>query len=34
MQVITDTMSRRPRLNLQANYFADSYKAELECLDN
>ena len=34
MQVVTDIMSRRPRLNLQANYFTDSYAAEFECLDN
>ena len=34
MQIITDIMSRRPRLNLQANYFVDSYKAEFQCLDN
>ena len=34
MQVLTDLMSRRPRLNLQANYFKDSYSAEFECLDN
>lgn len=34
MQVVTDIMSRRPRLNLQANYFRDSYVAEFECLDN
>jgi len=34
MQVVTDIMSRRPRLNLQANYFKDSYVAEFECLDN
>ena len=27
-------MARRPRLNLQANYFKDSYEAEFECLDN
>ena len=34
MQIITDQMARRPRLNLQANYFMDSYQAEYECLDN
>ena len=33
MQVITDLMARRPRLNLQANYFEDAYEAELLCLD-
>jgi hypothetical protein len=33
MQIITDIMSRRPRLNLTANYFKDSYKAESACLD-
>jgi hypothetical protein len=29
MQIITDTMSQRPRLNLQANYFTDAYDAEI-----
>jgi hypothetical protein len=29
MQVITDVMARRPRLNLQANYFIDAYDAEI-----
>ena len=33
MQVITDIMGRRPRLNMQASYFKDSYEAELRCLD-
>jgi hypothetical protein len=33
MQVVTDIMARRPRLNLSANYFRDSYKAEYSCLD-
>ena len=32
MQVITDLMSRRPRLNLNANYFVDAYDAEIQCL--
>ena len=27
-------MARRPRLNLQANYFKDAYAAEFLCLDN
>lgn len=26
-------MARRPRLNLFANYFTDSYTAEFSCLD-
>ena len=34
MQVITDLVARRPRLNLQANYFQDAYEAEFMCLDN
>jgi hypothetical protein len=34
MQIITDIMSRRPRLNLQASYFTDSYAAEYECIEN
>ena len=33
MQVITDIMARRPRLNLQASYFKDAYAAEITCLD-
>jgi len=33
MQVITDIMARRPRLNLNANYFLDAYDAEIQCLD-
>jgi hypothetical protein len=32
MQVVTDIMARRPRLNLDAHYFTDAYKAEIECL--
>ena len=30
--MITDLMAERPRLNLNANHFKDSYKAETECL--
>ncbi len=33
MQIVTDIMARRPRLNLQACYFLDSYAAELALLD-
>ena len=33
MQVLTDIAARRPRLNLAANYFKDSYTSELKCLD-
>jgi hypothetical protein len=33
MQVITDIMARRPRIDLHAGYFRDSYTAENECLD-
>ena len=32
IQIIVDTMALRPRLNLNATYFKDSYKAEIECL--
>lgn len=32
MQTITDIMARRPRLNLQANYFTDAYEAEIALL--
>jgi len=33
MTIITDIISRRPRLNLNANYFLDAYNAEILCLD-
>jgi hypothetical protein len=33
MQIITDIGARRPRLNLTASYFKDSYTAEFDCLD-
>lgn len=29
MQIVTDIMARRPRLNLHANYFVDAYDAEI-----
>jgi hypothetical protein len=32
MQIVTDIMARRPRLNLNANYFVDAYDAEIKCL--
>jgi len=32
MQIMTDVMARRPRLNLNANYFIDAYDAEIMCL--
>lgn len=32
MQIITDIMSKRPRINLQASYFVDAYDAEITCL--
>ena len=32
MYIITDIMARRPRLNLNANYFVDAYDAEINCL--
>lgn len=32
MQIITDIMARRPRLNLNANYFIDAYDAEIKCV--
>lgn len=28
-----DTIARRPRLALDALYFKDSYKAEIDCID-
>lgn len=33
MQIITDIMARRPRLNLNACYFKDAYAAEISCLE-
>jgi hypothetical protein len=33
MQVVTDLMARRPRIDLHAGYFRDAYQAEIECLD-
>jgi len=33
IQVVIDTMARRPRLNLDCLYFKDSYRAEIECID-
>jgi hypothetical protein len=32
MQIITNTMARRPRLNLNANYFRDAYLSEITCI--
>jgi hypothetical protein len=32
MQIITDLMARRPRLNMDANYFVDAYDSEIICL--
>lgn len=32
MQIVTDIMARRPRLNLNANYFIDAYDGEIKCL--
>ena len=32
-QIITDTIARRPRLNLESLYFQDSYRAEIACID-
>jgi hypothetical protein len=32
MQVITDIMSRRPRIDLHAGYFRDAYTSEIECM--
>ena len=33
MQIVTDIMARRPRLNLNAYYFKDAYEAEIKCLE-
>ena len=32
MQIITNEMARRPRLDLGGSYFTDSYDAEISCL--
>ena len=34
IQIIIDLMAKRPRINLSANHFRDSYKAETEALAN
>ena len=33
MQVMTEVMAQRPRLDTTASYFADSYEAEIKCMD-
>ena len=33
MQIITDLMALRPRLDLEASYFIESYDAEIICLN-
>ena len=33
IQIIVDTMGRRPRLSLESLYFRDSYRAEVNCLN-
>ena len=33
IQILIDLMAKRPRINLAANHFRDSYKAEIEALD-
>lgn len=32
IQIIVDLMAQRPRLNLEATYFKDSYQSEIEVL--
>lgn len=32
IQVVVDEMAKRPRLNLAASHFKDSYKAEIDCV--
>lgn len=32
IQVVVDLMAQRPRLNMTASYFTDSYEAEKLCL--
>ena len=32
VQVIVDEMARRPRLNLKATHFRDSYRVEIDCI--
>ena len=32
LQIIADTMAVRPRVNLEATYFRDSYNSEIEVL--
>ena len=33
IQIIVDLMAKRPRINVAANHFKDSYKAEIDALD-
>ena len=33
IQIVVDVMARRPRMNLQANHFKDSYRAEIDALN-
>lgn len=33
IQILIDLMAKRPRINLAANHFRDSYKAEIEALE-
>lgn len=33
IQMIVDLMARRPRINLAANHFVDSYTVEIKVLD-
>lgn len=34
IKIIIDLIARRPRLNMDSFYFRDSYKAEIDCIDN
>ena len=33
MQIVTDIMGQRPRLDLKASYFVDGYTAEIQLLE-
>ena len=33
IQIIVDLMAKRPRMNLAANHFKDSYRAEIDALE-
>lgn len=33
IQIVVDLLAKRPRINLAANHFKDSYRAEIDALE-